>query len=80
MLSNIFDSDQDLNILKQRLLKKHDGCIKMNFKQVRKNYCKKSEDKKLCDKMRELKGENDDESREALEPVVKAIAESSEAK
>ena len=31
MLSSIFDSDEDLNILTQRFIKKLDGCVKMNF-------------------------------------------------
>ena len=48
MLSSIFYSDEDLNILTQRLLKKLDGCIKMNFKKVRINYCKKKARTKNC--------------------------------
>ena len=47
MLSSIFDSDEDINILTQRFIKKLDGCVKMNFKKIRINNSKKSEEEKL---------------------------------
>ena len=45
MLS-ILDSDENLNILTQKFIKKLDGCIEMNFKKVRLNTSTKHEDKK----------------------------------
>ena len=80
MLSSIFDSDEDINILTQRFIKKLDGCIKKNFNKIRISNSKKSEDEKLYDEMRELKGKNDAKSKEALENVIKAIADSAEKK
>ena len=41
MLSSVFNSKEDINILVQRFIKKVDGCIKMNFKKVRINRTKK---------------------------------------
>ena len=38
MLSSIFDSKDDLNILTQRFIKKLNGCIKINFRKVRVNH------------------------------------------
>ena len=78
MLSSIFDSDEDLNILTQRFIKKLDGCVKMNFKKIRISNFKKSEDEKLYARMRELKGKEDDKSKEELEEVINAIAEAAE--
>ena len=56
MLSSIFDSKEDINILAQRFVKKLDGCIKNNFKRVRINSNKTCEQEELYTKMRELKG------------------------
>ena len=39
MLSSVFDSKDDLNILAKRFIKKLDGCIKVTFKKVRVNNC-----------------------------------------
>ena len=80
MLSSIFDSDEDLNILTQRFIKKLDGCVKMNFKKIRINNSKKSEEEKLYQRMRELKGKEDDKSKAEVEDVIKAIAEAAEIK
>ena len=42
----IFYSKDDLNILTLRFIKKLDGCIKMNFRKVRVNNHKKTEEEK----------------------------------
>ena len=80
MLSSIFDSKDDLNILTLRFIKKLDGCIKMNFRKVRVNNHKETDEEKLYKKLRVLKERNDEESQEAIEEVVKAIAEVAETK
>ena len=80
MLSSIFDSDDDLNTLTKRFIKKLNGCIKMNFRKIRTNNAKKSEDEKLHDKMRQLKGKNDSKSIQELEKIVINIAECAESK
>ena len=80
MLSSIFDSKEDLNTLTKRFIKKLDGCIKMNFNKIRINNNKKSEDEKLYDKMRQLKGKDDSERAKELDKVIKDIAESAELK
>ena len=56
MLSSVFDSEDDLNNQTQRFSKKLDGCIKHNFKKVRVSNKKHSEEEKLYDIMRRLKG------------------------
>ena len=80
MLSSIFDSKDDLNILTLRFIKKLDGCIKMNFRKVRVNNHNETDEEKLYKKLRVLKERNDEESQEAIEEVVKAIAEVAETK
>ena len=80
MLSSIFDSKDDLDILTLRFIKKLDGCIKMNFRKVRVNNHKETEEEKLYKKMRELKDRNDKDGQEAIEEVVAAIAKVAETK
>ena len=78
MLSSVFNSDDNLNILTNRFIKKLDGCIKHCFKKVRVSNNKPSDASKLYDKMRELKGKQDEESKKELEKVIEAIAEHAE--
>ena len=66
MLSSIFDSTDNLDIMTNRFIKKLDGCIKHNFKKVRINSNKASDAKKLYDQMRDLKGKSDNESKKKL--------------
>ena len=80
MLSSIFNSSDNINILTQRFLKKLDGCIKSNFKKVRLNNSKPCEQEKLYTKMRELKTKEDAKSAEELKKVVEDISKSAEAK
>ena len=74
MLSSVFDSDDNLNVLTNRFIKKLDGCIKHSFKKVRVSNNKPSGANKLYDRMRELKGQHDEESKNELEDVIEAIA------
>ena len=80
MLSSVFDSEDDLNILTQRFIKKLDGCIKHNFKKVRVSNHKPSDEEKLYQKMRELKGKEDDHSVNKMKEVIEAIALNAEKK
>jgi hypothetical protein len=62
MLSSFFESEDDINDLTKRFLKKVDGCISRNFNKTR--ITTKTDDKiqELYDKMRSLKEKNDNES------------------
>ena len=80
MLSSVFDSEDYLNILTQRFIKKLDGCIKHNFKKVRVSNHKPSDEEKLYQKMRELKGKEDDHSVNKMKEVIEAIALNAEKK
>jgi hypothetical protein len=73
MLSSVLDSEEDIDTLTKRLLKKINGCIALNFKKVR--ICKKKEiDKeKMYNKMRELKKHNDPKSKNELAKVIEDI-------
>ena len=55
MLSSIFDSKENVDILVNRFMKKVNGCIKMNFKRVRITKAKASPVEKLYTKMSILK-------------------------
>ena len=80
MLSSVFNSKDDINIMVQRFLKKVDGCIKMNFKRVRINKLKKSQIEVLYDRLRLMKGKEEEYSKEEVEEVVEAIATEEEKK
>ena len=74
MLSSVFDSNDNINVLTNRFIKKLDGCIKHSFKKVRVSNNKPSGANKLYDRMRELKGKHDKESKNELEDIIEAIA------
>ena len=74
MLSSIFNSDEDINILAQRFIKKLNGCIKTNFRKIRINTTKKSREEYLYDKMRELKEKKDNDNIKDMKKVVEEIA------
>ena len=80
MLSSIFDSSDDINILAKRFLKKLDGCIAINFKKIRVSHTKESDEDKLYKKMRELKDKEDNKSKTELDNIIKNIANLSEEK
>ena len=62
MLSSVFDSKDNINLLTQRFPKKLDRCIKQCFRKVRVSNNKPSEEEKLYNKMRKLKGRKDEQS------------------
>ena len=80
MLSNVFDYEDNLNILTQRFIKKIDGCIKHSFKKVRVSNNKPIEEEKLYDKMRKLKYKEVYQSANDLKEVIEAIAVQAENK
>ena len=80
MLSTIFKSNDDINVLAKRFIKKIDGCITISFKRVRVNNTQKSEQEKLCDILKDLKGKEDDASKEKIDKTIQAIAEVAEKK
>ena len=80
MLSSVFDSEEDLNILTKRFIKKIDGCIKHSFRKVRVSNNKPSDEEKLYDNMRKLKGKEDEQSVQKLNEVINAIAVHAEIK
>ena len=80
MLSSIFDSGDDINLLTQRFMKKLNGCIAMCFKKVRVSDRKESEQDRLHKRMIMLKNKTDHKSKAELEKVVEDIAENAEKK
>jgi hypothetical protein len=79
MLSSIFDNhNDDINILTDRLVKKINGSIAINFKKRRVNLKKHDEMDSLYNRMRVLKAKEDDDGKKELKAVVKAIADIAE--
>ena len=76
MLSSIFDSDEDVNTLTNRFLKKLDGCIAYSFRKTRISQVKDNDDN-LYDKVRYLKSRSDEKSKAELNEVLNKIAEES---
>ena len=71
MLSSVLNSEEDINVLTRRLIKKIDGCIAMSLRKVRITHNKKGKLDRLQEKMRNLKGANKPEE---LDNVVEQIA------
>ena len=80
MLSSIFNSEDNINILAQRFIKKLDGCIKSNFKKIRISKTKNSREEDLFNKLRELKEKEDDHSINEKEKISEKIAKIGEDK
>ena len=80
MLSSVFDSNENMNVLTNRFIKKLDGCIKVNFKKVRLNRNKPTQYENLYNQLRELKGKEDKESINQIKKVIEAIAKEAEKK
>ena len=72
MLSSVMNSDDDINVLTKRLIKKINGCIAINFKKVRINPVKKSPKDKLYEKVSDMKKNN--KSQKDIEKVMEEIA------
>ena len=75
MLSSVFDSDDNLDDLVVRFVKKVNGCIAMNFKKTRITKQHDNEIEELYNKRRKLKFKDDAESKSDLETVELEIAE-----
>ena len=79
MLSSVFESEEGVEILTKRFLKKLNGCIAKSFRKIRP--VKKKEDSiELYDRLRSLKGKNDDKSKKEVEEIQIKIAEASDNK
>ena len=79
MLSSIFDDTiANMDVLTDRLVKKINGCVAVSFKKRR--VCLNEKEDKLSpyDRLRELKGKDDEESKTELASVIKTIAENAE--
>ena len=74
MLSSIFESKDDIDILTKRFQKKLDGCLAKSFKKIRMTQKDDTEDD-LHDQMRKLKTKSDDESKAKLQEVLAKIAD-----
>ena len=72
MLSSVLNSDEDMNILTKRLIKKINGCISMNSKRVRISHFKKSHKDKLYEKLNIMKANNS--SQKHIEGDMEEIA------
>ena len=79
MLSSVVDGSEDKDHITERLMKKINGCITQNFSKRRINtHAKIDNGYNLYDKMRNLKGQDDESSKKELAKVVEAIAEKAE--
>ena len=75
MLSSVFNSNENINILTRRFLKKLDGCIAMSFKKFRINSNKKANKAELLhEKMTKLKTKTDQKSQDELKQIVDNLA------
>ena len=79
MLSSIFDDTlANIDVLTDRLVKKINGCVAVSFKKRRVCLNKKEDKHSPYDRLRELKGKDDEESNTELASVIKIIAENAE--
>ena len=78
MLSSVFNSDDDVEYLTQRLLKKIDGCIAKSFKKIRITNKTRDKTDKLYDKLRELIGQTDEDNKKELKDMIELIAQQEE--
>ena len=77
MLSSVFESEEGVDILTKRFLKKLDGFVANSLRKI--SLVKKKEDRtKLFDKIRSLKEKNDAESKKEMEEIQIKIAEASD--
>ena len=74
-LSSVFDQDDDLNKLTIKFIKKLNGCIAKNFTKVRIKKKKIDRKEQLYKKLRELKNNDDENSRKEIKVIEEEIAE-----
>ena len=80
MLSSVLDSEEDINVLTDRLIRKIQGCIASTFKKVRITKNKKSKLDSLYEKLSNLKADGTLPDNMKVNKVVEEIAEQEEAK
>ena len=80
MLSSVLDSEEDINVLTDRLIRKIQGCIASTFKKVRITNNKKSKLERLYEKLSELKEDEREEAKIEVAKVVEEIAEQEQEK
>ena len=71
----MFDQDDDLNKLTIKFIKKLNGCIAKNFTKVRIKKKKIDRKEQLYKKLRELKNNDDENSRKEIKVIEEEIAE-----
>ena len=71
MLSSVLNSEETIDVITERLIKKINGCLVMTYKKVRITQKKKSKVEILHSKMNKLKEEN---NQEELEKVIEEVA------
>ena len=76
MLSSVLDSEDDIDTLTRRLVKKINGCIAINLKKVRINTAKKTPLEKLYEKVNRLKANKINEK--DIDIVMEVIARKEE--
>ena len=74
ILSSIFDSKDNLDILNARFKKKLDGCIATSFKKIRMSQ-KEDDSEDLHEQMRNLKSKTDEKSKARLQEILEKIAQ-----
>ena len=75
-LSGTIDPDGDIDQITERLIKKINGCIAINFRKTRiQSSNKRKTEKYLYNKMKALKNEDNEESKEELSNVIKAFTD-----
>ena len=79
MLSSTIDAGGDIDQVTERLVKKINGCISMNFNKTRNKPTTKDETvDELYNKMKSLKDKDDVKSRTELKEVIEALAKIAE--
>ena len=74
MLSSVLDSEEDINVLTDRLIRKIQGCIASTFKKVRTTKNKKSKLDSLYEKLSDLKEDESISDNMKVNYVVEEIA------
>ena len=80
MLSSVLDSDEDINVLTDRLIRKIEGCIASRFKKVRVTRNKKGKLKNLYTRLSELKAGGSQAKEAEINKVLEDIANHEQSK
>ena len=74
MLSSVLDSNEDINVLTERLIRKIQGCIATTFKKVRVTHNKKGKIEKLYAKLSDLKDNKKESAQEKANKIMEEIS------